>query len=95
MGLLVDIPKPGFGSTNNGNTAKRFFADPTLASNITGVNIDLIQRFGTILRTIASGFNINPVEFKKYCAETAELYIQRYKWFYMPQTVHKILIHGT
>lgn len=28
MGLLVDIPKPGFGNTNDGNTSRRFFADP-------------------------------------------------------------------
>lgn len=25
MGLLVDYPKPGYGSTNNGNAARNFF----------------------------------------------------------------------
>lgn len=25
MGLLIDILKPGFGTTNDGNTARRFF----------------------------------------------------------------------
>jgi hypothetical protein len=29
MGLLVDVPKPGgSGTTNNGNTARRFFSRP-------------------------------------------------------------------
>lgn len=25
LGLLIDVPKPGFGSSNDGNTARRFF----------------------------------------------------------------------
>jgi hypothetical protein len=25
LGLLIDIPKPGFGTTNDRNTARRFF----------------------------------------------------------------------
>ena len=29
MGLFVDIPKPGSGITNNGNTARRFFQNLT------------------------------------------------------------------
>ena len=50
MPLLVDIPRPGSGNTNNGNSAKRFFQEPNLAA--------------------------------------------LYPWFYMPSSVHKILIHG-
>lgn len=95
MGLLVDIPKPGFGSTNDGNTARRFFADPALSSDITGVDQELILRFGTILKTIASGYGINTEALEQYCYETAKLYVQKYNWFYMPQSVHKILIHST
>ena len=26
--------------------------------------------------------------------ETAELYVSLYPWYYMPPTVHKVLIHG-
>ncbi|XP_041448468.1 uncharacterized protein LOC121404022 [Drosophila obscura] len=43
MSLLVDIPMPGAGNTNNGNTARRFFQQPTLASEITGVDENPIQ----------------------------------------------------
>lgn len=32
--------------------------------------------------------------FQEYCKKTAELYIQNYNWYYMPQSLHKILIHG-
>lgn len=37
MGLLVDQVKQGFGTTNDGNTARRIFADPELAAEITGI----------------------------------------------------------
>lgn len=38
MGLLVDIPKAGFGTTNDGNTSRRFFSDPEAASRVTGIH---------------------------------------------------------
>lgn len=40
-GLIVDQPKQGTGSTNDGNTARRFFRNPELLSNIT--NIDVVM----------------------------------------------------
>lgn len=94
MGLLVDIPKPGCGTTNDGNTARRFFQQPTLASSITNVDEDLIKRFGVILNTMACGFAINVNAFRTYGMDTAKLYIQLYSWYYMPSSVHKVLIHG-
>lgn len=30
MGLLVDVPKSGFATTNDGNTARRFFCEPSV-----------------------------------------------------------------
>ena len=41
MGLIVDKPKPGYGSTNDGNTARRFFQNPDLSAKITGINKQL------------------------------------------------------
>lgn len=45
MALYVDTPKQGSGSTNDGNTARRFFRDPDMTSKITGVDEALIRRF--------------------------------------------------
>lgn len=56
MGLLVDIPKVGFGNSNDGNTSRRFFNDPESSSRITGIDISLIKRFNTILEVLSSGF---------------------------------------
>ena len=47
-----------------------------------------------ILRSLSSGYEINNEAFNQYCTETAELYIELYGWYYMPPTVHKLLIHG-
>jgi hypothetical protein len=39
MDLLVDQAKPGgCGTTNDGNTARRFFKDPSHSANITGIS---------------------------------------------------------
>lgn len=94
MGLTVDKPKPGFGSSNDGNTARRFFANPKEAAEITGVSENLIQKFSIILRVIASGKHINIPTFSILLNETSELYLQLYSWYYMPSSVHKLLVHG-
>lgn len=44
MGLLVDIVKQGSGTTNDGNTARRFFKDPELTASITKVDVNIIRR---------------------------------------------------
>ncbi|XP_043462104.1 uncharacterized protein LOC122498448 [Leptopilina heterotoma] len=62
--------------------------------DITGVDEELIRSFATILKTISSGFSINIDAFEKYCSKTAELYVKKYKWYHMPQSIHKLLIHG-
>ncbi|EFN73410.1 hypothetical protein EAG_03299, partial [Camponotus floridanus] len=103
MGLLVDVPKPGYGSndgtktrlwSNDGNTARKFFSKPSLSASITGIDEQLIKRFAVILRIISSGYEINREEFETYTLDTAKLYVQLYNWYYMPASVHKLLIHN-
>lgn len=95
MGLIVDKPKPGCGSTNDGNTARRFFSNPELSAQITGLDVTLIKQFDILLKTLSCGFEINLVEFQKFCLETRKQYLSLYSWYYMPVTVHKILVHST
>lgn len=61
---------------------------------ILGIDEELIKRFATILKVINSGYPIKSTEFERYCLETAERYIHLYDWYYMPTSVHKILMHG-
>lgn len=45
MGFLVDIVKPGYGTTNTGNSARRFFENSTASASITGIDENLIKDF--------------------------------------------------
>lgn len=94
MGLLVDVPKAGFGNTNDGNTSRKFFADPEKSAAITGLDIDLIRRLRTILETLSSGFRVDADKFAAFALETAKLYVRLYGWHPMTPTLHKILMHG-
>ncbi|KAK7791956.1 hypothetical protein R5R35_004579 [Gryllus longicercus] len=95
LGLLVDMPKQGYGSTNDGNTARRFFENAAISASITGLDLSLIKRFHVILQVISCGFEIDVPKYEAYCIETARLYVQLYPWFCMPTTVHKILLHSS
>lgn len=70
LGLLVDFPKQGFGSSNDGNTARRFFKNFDISAEITGIDKNLIIRFHIILQCLSSGYNINFIKFGNYCWET-------------------------
>lgn len=65
-----------------------------MISKITGVDRELIFRFSIILQAIASRKEIDTLKFDEYCKTTAQLYVTLYNWYYMPVTVHKILLHG-
>lgn len=84
----------GAGTNNDGNTARRFFNDPTFSANATGLDETLLNRFRAILAALSSGQDIDVDKFRSYAIETAQLYHKLYHWFYMPPSVHKILFHG-
>lgn len=78
MGLTVDKPKPGYGFTNDGNTARHFFSKPDISSEITGVDKELIVKFSIILRVLASSNHIDIIKFRVLLEETRLLYINLY-----------------
>lgn len=82
LGLNIDKPKSGFGSTNDGNTARRFFGNPESSSNITGINIQLIKNLGIILRVISSGLHINIYTFTSLINETKQMYLSLYAGYF-------------
>jgi hypothetical protein len=92
LGLIVDKPKLGFGSSNDGNDARRFFANASTSSIITDVDEELINKFYVILQAISSGHELNITEFQTYTFETTKLCVPHAT--YMPTSVHKICIHG-
>lgn len=94
MGLIIDKPRQVSGNSNDGNTARRFFYNASCTAEITGVDETLIKRLYIILQSLSSGIMIDSKKFGVYALETARLYVSKYNWYYMPSSVHKILIHG-
>ena len=94
MGLIVDEPKPGFGNSNDGNTARRFFKNPDIAAEITKLDKDFIIKMHTILIVVSSGHKINICKFKDFRQDTAKHFVDTYPWYYMPPTLHKYFIHA-
>lgn len=94
LGLKVHVVKQGFGCTNDGNTSRRFFANAALSAQITRIDQELIENFGTILNTINCTQPIDVEKFEAFCLKTANRFVELYEWYYMPNSVHKILIHG-
>lgn len=94
LGLHVDKPRAGAGNSNDGNTAKRFFHNYEISAMITGIDVDLIKNIRIILIAVSSGEEIDIIQFKKFAYKTAELFVDKYNWYHMPTTLHKLLIHG-
>ena len=44
LGLRVDKPKPGFGNSNDGNTARRFFQNSKISGEITKLDVEIIEK---------------------------------------------------
>ena len=95
LGLIVDAPRSGgSGNSNDGNTARRFFQQSKTSSEILRVPLILLERCHTILAVISSGHAIDIPKFKVFALETARACIDQYPWYYMPPSVHKVLVHG-
>ncbi|KAI8117845.1 Protein ELYS like protein [Lucilia cuprina] len=82
------------GSTNDGNTARRFFKHFETTSEITGISMDLLQKVNIILMAINSKHKVNATKFGEYSTKVSKLLLELYPWKEMTPTVHKILCHG-
>lgn len=58
-GVLIDNPKDNLGNTDNGNTARKFFSDRVVTSNITDLDQNLIYRCSVILKTLNSNYYVH------------------------------------
>lgn len=88
------MPKEKSGNTNDGNTARRFFSNAEVTSDITGINLCLLKRLFTILSCLGCEFQINAEAFEVYVRDTRDLYLREYEWYNMPVSLHKILFHS-
>lgn len=73
MGLHLDMEKQHSGNTNDGNTARVFFAEKP--EQITGINIDIIKRFHAVLECLGLGFVITFEASENYADDAREMYL--------------------
>lgn len=72
MGLKVDKIK------DRGHLIPVMWRDPEKGADITGINLELINRISTILSVISSGCEIDTAKFNNYTIMTAQLYVELY-----------------
>lgn len=76
----MDFVKQGVGTTNDGNTTRRFFAKPSVTAKITGLNEKIIRKFAILLQAIASSQEIDIEKFDQFSKKLAKLLIENYLW---------------
>ncbi|XP_036322559.1 uncharacterized protein LOC118736614 [Rhagoletis pomonella] len=95
MGLRVDKPKAnGSGNTNDGNSARRAISDPEMLAKITSIDKTFLKNLKTILICISCEFQIDVELFFCFCKRTFDIYMEKYDWYAMSATLHKILVHS-
>ncbi|KAJ8676990.1 hypothetical protein QAD02_012777 [Eretmocerus hayati] len=95
IGCTVDVVKTVAGTSNDGNTSRRFFEYPGKTARILGVNQRLIEMFKIILEVINCPREIDADKFKEYTNQVVSLYLNNYDWHPLPPSVHKTLMHGS
>ena len=54
----------------------------------------VIIRLRVILKAISCGIKLNISKFRDFCRKTTEILLEKYGWYTIPPSVHKILEHG-
>ena len=89
------LVKQGAGTTNAGNVARAFFSKSKAVSGIIEIEEEVITCLHTILQVLSCGEKIDTIKFKDFCMTTANILKERYGWYKIPPSVHKILFHGS
>jgi len=96
LGLIVDQRRDGgAGNTTTGNVARKAFENAKITAEICGVPEKLVKNLGTLWGTLSCGLDVDPEKFGLLCTETKNIYFDHVAWFSMPQTLHKVLVHGS
>ena len=87
--LLVNTSKPVFG-TNMEILHADLIKNQSVTSYITCKG--RTYRFDVISRTIFCGLEVDGV-FKSYCLYIAKQNVKEWNWYYMPGSIHKVLVN--
>ena len=95
LNMHVDKPLNGAGNCNTGNTARAFYENASVAAEILGIEVELIEKMAEICTILTCGQPINSNKFDKKCKEWINLFKNSsINWFWLSPTLHKVLEHG-
>ena len=63
-------------------------------SEVTGVDLNIIKRLATILAVLNSKQKVNWSAFNTYSVATYRLMVEKYPWYWVPASVHSVLLHA-
>jgi hypothetical protein len=92
--VTLDEPRSTGGTSTTGSACRKLLQNPQLFADCLGLSRALVVRLAKILKVINCKLDINTEYFGKFALDTYRLFTESYNWFYMPQTLHKILAHG-
>lgn len=90
----MDVPKPGFGNSNDGNTARKFFSNPEISGKILGVDPEFIRLIAKALHMISSNETQNIEEFEEVMIRIHTIARNKYNNVNIPPTLHILICHG-
>lgn len=73
LGITVDKPMFNYGSSNDGNTAKKFFKNFKKTSECTGLDADILEHFYVMITAISTKGKVNAANLADYDEETRSL----------------------
>ena len=73
---------------------KRSFCVAQVFADVTGVDVDVIKNLHTILAVIHCGRQVDWEKFHDFAVSTYRDVVKKYPWYYLPASVHSMLLHG-
>ena len=94
-GIKFDVPTGGgAGNTTNGKFCRKVFENPASLAQTLELDEKMILNLCIVLWILNSQCTVNIEKFTKLCYDTYIMCIDKYNWYKLPATVHKMLAHS-
>jgi hypothetical protein len=97
LAIKVCHVRPGGGTSNTGNVARRALNAPDVLGRACGVPAEMVKLARTLWILLACPYEVDPEKFQALCKRFRELYFNpanNVSWYKLPPTVHKVVVHG-
>lgn len=92
--VRVDQVKPGFGTSNTGNVARKCFENAETFARCLDLDVQFVKDISLIITLFRCKKMLNLDELEVLCKKTYWKHKELFPWATMSPTVHKVLWHG-